>query len=460
MPSFVTNVTDDELDTIRALFAKWSAKYPRNLLRSSYYDMRVRIKPTGNIPAEAIARVEAVSEWPEKAVTELAERSVFEGFVTPGESQDPFELKSILDDNRFDLEFPQAITSAYKHSCSFVTTAKGDLQSGEPDVMIVAREALWSTALWDERRRVVKAFMAITDTDPNTGLPTGLFVSLPDVVLLLEKRPSGSWVTDRRPNPLGEVLATPVPYRPELDRPFGRSRISRAVMNITDRALLTIIRAEIASDFYATPRMYALGASESAFKKGKWQAAIDSWFAITRDEDGQIPTVGQFPQMTMQPITDMYRTIATQFSGATGVPVSSLGIVTDNPPSAEAMYADDRRIVNTARKQNREVFIPTLRRIGQQAVRLRDGIGLTSELRRLDAQMANPAFTSPASSADALVKLSAVFPWMSESEVALEFAGFSHAEITRLLSDKRRAKGAAGLAEQLAALGAAGDVQI
>jgi hypothetical protein len=156
----------------------------------------------------------------------------------------------------------------------------------------------------------------------------------------------------------------------------------------------------------------------------------------------------------------MYRTIATQFSGATGVPISSLGIVTDNPPSAEALYADDRRIVNTARKQNREVFIPILRQVGRMAVMLRDNLtAVTPELESLDAQMANPAFTSPASSADALVKLSAVFPWLSESEVALEFAGFSHAEITRLLSDKRRAQGSAGLMEQLAALGAAGDIQ-
>lgn len=459
-PSIVANVSDAELDTIRELFAKWSAKYPRNLIRSQYYDMRVRIKPTGNIPAEAIARVESVSEWPEKAVTELAERSVFEGFVTPGAAQDPFELKSLLDANRFDLEFPQAITSAYKHSCSFITVAKGDTQSGEPDVLIMPREALWSSALWDERRREVKAFMAITGADADSGLPTSLFMCLPDVVLLLERRPSGSWVAERRANPLRRVLATPVPYRPELDRPFGRSRISRAVMNITDRAILTIIRAEIASDFYAVPRMYALGLADAdVFKRGKWQAAIDSWFALTKDAEGESPTVGQFPQMTMQPLTDMYRTIATQFSGATGVPVSSLGIVTDNPPSAEAMYADDRRIVNTARKQNREVFIPTLRQIGQQAVMLRDGLTEpNAELQTLDAQMANPAFTSPASSADALVKLSAVFPWLSESEVALEFAGFSHAEITRLLSDKRRAQGAAGLAEQLAALGAAGDI--
>ncbi len=49
---------------------------------------------------------------------------------------------------------------------------------------------------------------------------------------------------------------------------------------------------------------------------------------------------------------------------------------------------------------------------------------LTPELQQIDASWANPAFTSPTASADALQKLSLVFPWLSESEVALEFAGF------------------------------------
>ena len=142
-PRFVSGVSEAQLDAIRGLFAVWQAKYPRNLLRSQYRDMRVRIKPSGNIPAEAIGRVEAVSEWPDKAVSALAERSVFEGFVSPGGSQDPFELGGILDANRFDLELPQAITSAYTHSCSFMTTALGDVASGEPEVLIMARDALW-----------------------------------------------------------------------------------------------------------------------------------------------------------------------------------------------------------------------------------------------------------------------------------------------------------------------------
>ncbi len=82
----------------------------------------------------------------------------------------------------------------------------------------------------------------------------------------------------------------------------------------------------------------------------------------------------------------------------------------------------------------------SLRRVAQKSVRLRDGSRADPELQQIDASWANPAFTSPTASADALQKLSLVFPWLSESEVALEFAGFSHTEITRLLSDKRRSQ--------------------
>jgi hypothetical protein len=447
-PQFVAGVSESELDAIKSLFAVWQAKYPRNLLRSQYYDMKTALKPTGNIPVEAMQRIEAVSEWPEKAVSALAERSVFEGFVTPGGEQDPFGLQGILSDNRFDLELPQAITSAYKHSCSFITTARGDVRSGEPEVLVMAREAMWSAALWDERRRVVSAAMAITSAD-DIGQPTSMDVYFPDAVLSLVRRPSGAWASDRRPNPLGEVLVEPLTYDPQLTRPFGRSRINRAVMNITDRALMTIVRSEIGSDFYAVPRTALLGVMEDAFKNGKWNAAVDAFLAFTKDEDGDTPDVKQLPQMTMQPLTDMYRMIATQFSGATGVPVSNLGIVTDNPPSAEALYADDRRLVNTARAQNR-ILGSSLKRVAHKVVRLRDGVEMSDGLRQLDTSFANPAFTSPATSAAALVKLSTVFPWLSESEVALEFAGFSHAEITRLLSDKRRAAAGSVLNQVLA----------
>lgn len=447
-PRFMAGVTDAELDVIRGLVKQWHAKSARNILRSAYYDGKMPLKHAGIIPPEAFHRIRAVLDWPEKAVSALAERSVFEGFTAPGAEQDPFDLNGILLDNRFDLELPQAITSAYKHSCAFITTALGDVQAGEPEVVVMARSAEWSTATWDKRRRVISAALAITSVDPD-GRPDAMTVYLPDVVLTCERRSSGAWVAARATNPLGEVLVEPLAYDPQLDRPFGRSRISRTVMDITDRGLRTILRTEVSAEFYAAPRMLALGVTADAFSRGKWAAAIDRWFAISKDEDGDLPSVSQLPQMTMQPLNDHYRMIATQFSGATGVPVSNLGIVTDNPSSAEAMYADDRRLVTTAKRQNR-IMGASLRRVAQKVVQLRDGVPLTDELRKLDVSWAKPEFTSPGSAADALVKLAVVFPWIGQSEVALEMAGFTSSEITRLLADKRRAEGGARLDALLA----------
>lgn len=450
----MTNVTDAELDVIRRLVAKWHAKYPRNVLRSTYYDGKMPLRPTGNIPPEAFARIRAVLGWPEKAVSGLAQRQIFDGFVVPGQEQDPFELTDILDQNRFDLELPQAITSALKHSCSFITTAKGDTQSGEPAVQIMARSAEWSAGIWDRRRRTVSAYLAVADVD-DQGRPSAMDVYLPDVILMCSRRPSGSWVVDRRPNALGEVLAEPLTYDPQLDRPFGRSRITRAVMSITDKALMTVVRTEIGADFYAAPRMLALGVAADAFSRGKWNAAIDRWFAITRDENGDLPEVSQLPQMTMQPLSELYRTYASQMAGETGLPISSLGIVQDNPPSAEALYAAEKDLIVAARASNR-VFGASLRQVARRAVMLRDGRDAnTEELRRIQASWVNPAFTSPITSAQALQALSGVFPWLGDTEDALRYAGFTSPEITRLLADKRRAQGGATIASLSAAADAA-----
>jgi hypothetical protein len=245
------------------------------------------------------------------------------------------------------------------------------------------------------------------------------------------------------------VLVEPLTYDPQLDRPFGRSRITRAVMDITDRAARTVMRTEISAEFYASPQRYVLGADESAWADvDKWKAVMGRFLTLTKDEDGDTPSVGQFPQATMQPHFDMLRLLATQFAGETGVPVSSLGVVADNPSSAEAIYAAKEDLIVEAQASNR-VLGASLARVAQRAVMLRDGLTApTDDLRRLQTRWADPAFTSPVSAGDALVKLSAVFPWLGESEVALEMAGFTAPQIVRLLSDKRRA----GSADVLAAI--------
>jgi hypothetical protein len=446
-PVRVDNATDDERDVIRRLVQVWRDKLPGNLLRSTYYDGDAPLKDLGIAVPPSMRRLEVVLGWPEKAVRALASRNIWDGFVAPGGNDDPFDLSSVLEENRFDLELPQAIVSAYKHSCSFITTTVGDVASGEPAVVVVARSAEWSAALWDRTRRRISAYLAITETD-DQGEPTAFAVFLPDVVLTCTRK-DARWVADRQVNPLGQVLVEPLTYDPQLDRPFGRSRISKAVMNITDRAARTVLRSEISAEFYASPQRYLLGADPAAFEGGdaaKWKAQMDRVLAITRDENGDLPTVGQFSQLTMQPHLDMLRQLATQFGGETGVPVASLGVVQDNPSSADAIYAAKEDLIVEAHAANRN-FSTALSRTAQKCVMLRDGLTEPpDELRRIQARFANPAFPSPVSAADALSKLAVVIPWIGDSEVALEMAGFTAPQITRLLSDKRRSQAAAFVA--------------
>lgn len=457
-PTSIVGVTDAEMDTIKALLAVWRHKRPRNVLRSVYYDGKAPLRDLGISLPPQMRRFRAVLGWPEKAVRALAQRNIWDGFVAPGAEQDPFELVAVLSANRFAIELPQAIVSAYKHSCAFITTARGDVQAGEPEVVVMARSAEWSAALWDRKRRCVSAALAITDATESAE-PTEFTVYLPDAVLSCARSASGRWVSARQRNPLGEVLVEPLVYDPQLDRPFGRSRITRAVMDITDRAARTVLRSEVSAEFYASPQRYILGADEQAWADtDRWQAITGRFLALTKDEDGDTPTTGQFAQMTMQPHLDMLRALAAQFAGETGVPLSSLGIVQDNPSSADAIYAAKEDLIVEAQASNR-VLGTSLEHVARKIVMLRDGLAeAPAELSRIEARWRNPAFPSPVSAADALVKIASVFPWLGESEVALERAGFTQPEITRLLADKRRAQASGSLEALIAAGQAAGGV--
>jgi hypothetical protein len=109
----------------------------------------------------------------------------------------------------------------------------------------------------------VAAFAITEATD--TGAADGRDRVPPDAVLSIARRAGRLAVVDRQPNPLGVVLVEPLTYDPQLDRPFGRSRITRAVMDITDRAARTVLRTEISAEFYASPQRYVLGADEEAW---------------------------------------------------------------------------------------------------------------------------------------------------------------------------------------------------
>lgn len=443
-PDLVYGLSEYADSMLKRLVSVWNSKRARNYLRAAYVDGKHRLEHIGfSIPPQ-MKDIEEVVGWPAKAVNAHAERCMFDGFVSPAAADDPFELNSILVDNRFDIELPHAIRSSMTHSVAFLTVSFGDVLSGEPRLLVMPHSAQWSAGLWDFRTRSLKAGLAVNDVD-DIGNPTRLTLYLPHEAVIITH--GKGWYVERVwAHKLGRVPMEALPYRPDIDRPFGRSLITRPVMSITDDAVRTIMRTEASAEFYSAPQLMLMGADPETFKRDDgtpipaWEAIIGRINMISRDENGDIPTLTQISQQSVQPHIEQMRALASRFAGETNVPLHSLGVISDNPSSAQAMYAAEKDLVIDCTAANR-VYGAALRRVAQNIVMLRDGIEsdqMSDELKSISVRWRNPALPSVIDAGDAMIKLISAFPWLADTTVALEEVGFTDSQITRLLADKQR----------------------
>lgn len=416
------------------LLHTWQSKRPRNLERSVYFDGEAVLKDFGISLPPQMRSIAASLGWIAKGVNAVTDRSKFEGFVSPAGSDDPYGLEGIVFDNRFRIEFPQAKTSSAVHGCSFLTVSQGDVQSGEPETLVLARAAEDSAAIWDRRRRRIRAFLSVVDVE--NGLPTVMVMYTPEKVVTLTKGVQ-RWTADVRRNPLGIVSVAPLVYKPELKRPFGHSRITRAAMGYVDSALRTIVRAEVSSEFYSAPEYYLFGAEVSSFiGDDKWSALMGRIKAIDVDEGDPKPEIQRFSGSSPQPHTDQLRMWANLFADDQDLEVKFSDSA--NPSSADAIFAAKETLITVTRDANTvwgQGAVDAMR----LAVMLRDGVdSVPADMRQLSAQFTDPAVVSPGAQADAFVKRAAAIPGFAESEVGLEMAGLTREQIIRFQAERRK----------------------
>lgn len=413
----------------------WESKRNRNLIRSAYYDGKAALKDFGISLPPKMRSIEAALGWVAKGVHAVTDRSKFEGFVSTDGSDDPFDLSGILWDNRFLVEFPAAAVSSAVHGCSFLTVSQGDVQSGEPGVLVLPRAADSSAAIWDRRRRALRGFLSVVDTDDASQI-TQMIMHTPEKVVTLT-RGAGRWQADVRRNPLGVVSVSPLVHKYELGRPLGHSRITRAAMGYSDSALRTIVRAEVSSEFYSAPEYYLFGADVSSFVgNDKWTALMGRIKAMDVEDGDDKPDLHRFTGASPQPHTDQLRMWANLFADDQDLDVKFAD--SSNPSSADAIFAAKETLITTTRDANAMWGYGAVQAM-HLAVRLRDNLGtVPDELRTLSAQFTDPAIVSPSARADAFSKLSTSIEGFGASEVGMEYAGLTREQIIRFQADRRR----------------------
>lgn len=443
-PTTVKGLPQDALEELHKCWKVWAKHLDKNQLLNTYYDGHRAFEDLGIAIPPQMRKTRAALGWPAKAVTALARKHVFEGYSLQGQT-DAFDVAGLLNLNAFEAELAQAITSAYKHSCAFLTVTKGDESAGEPPVVIQARDAAMSAAVWDQRSRAIRAFLAIDAWD-EAHVPSGMVLYTRAETWRLERNGLAGWAAQPMGNNTGRLLVEPIIYDPQLGRPFGRSRITREVRYLTDAAIRTLVRAEASAEFFASPQRYVLGVDPDAFAdKTGWEAIIGRLQVLTYNENGENPSVGQFPQMSMSPHLEMYRQLAQNFCAATNLPQSAVGLFADNPASAEAMQAAEAALADEAEAQWR-IFTGPLRGLLADVLAVRDGV-VSEEVWDTDVRWTPARYASPAASADFAVKMVQAFPELASSRVLMRRAGLTETDLAAIDAEARTAQSAGVLAQ-------------
>lgn len=450
-------LNEEERSALHRLLSLWDAKLANNRLRRDFYYMHIAVENIGiSVDDDMAKRIKASCNWPKLAVNKLAERSITDGFVMDS-GEHSKDLDRILLDNRFDSKYLMAVKSELMHSLVCWTVSRADV--GRSKVRIKTHSAETSAVEWDGGEERVADGIAIVDTRPLAPtnpmtVPSVLNLYLADrTITLMLMDDNTHWSAHWANNPMGRPLIEPMCFEPTPVRPFGQSRIDRAVMCLTMSKLREDMRAEIAAEFAATPQKWLMGADDEAFDMDRYKAYMGNIFMASKDEDGDTPTFGQLPQISMQPHVDYKRDLAAEFAGATCIPISSLGIIHDNPSSAQAMVNAERDMVQLAEGMNK-VNGEALRNVALMALAIDRGAGvtldkLTDEEYTLQADWHDPSMPNIAATADAWQKIATVqgAEWIASTEEFLEGVGIPETKRRRMLNQRRRIQGRSFLME-------------
>lgn len=452
VPEQILGFRIDEIKNFQKLLDVFNLHISNNITKNKYYEGKISVNEVnlGIALPEGLRKLEIGCAWGAKTVDVLAARSMFDGFVgLNGEEVET--LDQIALDNDLIAEYSKACRDELKFGCTFATLS-ADEQIG---CKIRFHSPQTAAALWDgEKGRIFRGF-AIIDTAPDEAdaqnwVPSLVNYYTDDAIWVIERKNNGNWYAEEHQHKMGRPLMEALVWNATSNKPFGRSRIKEPVRRLIDGYVRTIANATIGLEFSTAPQKYLLGVTDEQFEaviNDKFRQYIGNILtSTTNPETGEKPTFGQLQQGTLAPHVEMLRILSTQFSAATGLTVTDVGVVNDaNPTSSEAILAQSQTLIGMAEQLNLGNG-DSLRTIALMALAIVNNVSiadLSEEQLDIVAHFKNPAMPSVAVTADAAIKIASAREGFANTDTFLEMIGFDKADIRRIRAQESKSRGLA-----------------
>lgn len=446
----VLGLPDRERGQLAALLDIYEDHRAGNELKNRYYEGHIRLSEVnlGLALPKDLAGLEIGCAWGAKCVDVLAARSMFDGFVGL-EGADVPEMTRLVAANRLTAEYPKACRDELKFGCTFATL------SADPELgcRIRFHSPRTAAARWNGERGRIDCGFAVIANRPKSRYdhelePCLVNLYTDEAIWVLRKGEDDIWRAEEHRHGMGRPLMEPLVWNGTSEKPLGRSRIKAPVRRLIQGYVRTMANATIGLEFATSPQKYLLGITDQQYDlviNDKFRQYVGSIIAATNNpETGEKPTFGQLQQGTIAPHVQMMRTLATQFSAATGLTETDVGIVNDsNPSSADAILAQSATLVGMAEELNHGNG-DALGVIARMAMAIDAGVSpeeLTQEQLAVVAHFKNPAMPSVSVTTDAAIKIAGARAGFAETDVFLEMIGFDPADIRRIRAQERLNRG-------------------
>lgn len=285
-----------------------------------------------NEPLE-LRQIRSVFGWCAKAVNTIADRLSVRGFKV-----DNFGMSELFNVNNSDILYDSAILSSLISACSFIYIGRDE----EGNVSMQVIDGRNATGIIDPITYMLKEGYAVLQRNEDGDIMQDAYFTAEETIITTSENRGVREYSYKNPAPY--PLLVPIINRPDSKKDFGHSRITKDMVSAQTEAIKTMHRMNVSSIFYSYPQRYVLGVDPDTEDIDKWKAAMAAILLLGDDEDGNRPSVGQFPQQSMAPYLEELKTIASLFAGASGLTMDDLGFVLSNPTSDDAIRSSHENL--------------------------------------------------------------------------------------------------------------------
>jgi hypothetical protein len=340
-------------------------------LMCRYHDGAQRIEQLGMAVPPSFRRFLLIVNWPGMYVESVESRQDVRSQILPGQAAADPQLDEIWDANNLDADLSLFLQDRYVYGRAFFSVGSNEDDPANPLIHVESPREM--SAFVDVRRRrmtsAAKFYGSISLYGRDTATPTGdqlrtqpgptnATLYLPDETVWAERaEQTGVWSeVDRDKHNLGRVPVTMSLCRRKTGSWVGTSLMSR-VTGITDAAARALTNMQFASEAHGIPQRYALGVSQGDFvdADGKPLPAWEAYFnAVWANKNPNIK-VGQFSASDLKNFETQLTMYGRLAGSVTLLPTRYFGLTTTNPPSADAIRAEEAQLVKFVERQNSQV---------------------------------------------------------------------------------------------------------